>query len=960
MAQSVGEIALDIVMGKNTVGNSISEAMKECQETVSDASVGISGKINAIGEASTKVGASIMPMSTGVIAMGTACVNTANDIDEAVNSYLTATGTATSEAEKFKDVMNGIYSNNYGDSFEDIADAMAKVKTNISDIDDSQLQEVTESALTLRDVFNYDVAESTRSVSTLMEQFGITANEAYDLIAQGAQNGLDYSGELLDSIDEYSVQFAKVGLDAEDMFSIFANGAENGAFNLDKIGDAVKEMSIRVIDGSDTTKEGFELIGLNADEMASKFAKGGDSAKSAFDEVIAGLANMNDPLAQNTAGVDLFGTMWEDLGPEVVTSLSTVNDSIGTTSDTMNELKNVKYDDVSSQFAQLGRTIQTNIVAPLGEQLLPVLSSVVNGVSSVVAKFGELSPTAQKVILVIGGIIAVAGPLLILFGKLASSISSIGGLFGKASTSIGGLATSAGSASAPVASAGNAVGVLAKNALGFIALGAGILLASAGIALLAQSAIALGKAGPQASIALVALIGAITLFAVGASALAPALTAGAVGLIAFGGAVTLVGAGVFLASAGMTLLATQLPTISEYGLSASINILALGVAMTVFSTGALLAGTGISVLSIGLVALGVALIAVGAGALVASAGIIPLSVGVLALSAGVLLLSVGLLGCGAGMQSIASNALIASTNSALLTVSLTATTLTVTLLTVGITALNVISLALTVTILALTVSVVAHTVALGALTIAMGAGAVACGVLAVAVNALAVSIEAIRTVTSGTTKDMSSGFTSAKNTVTGIFDSIGEKISRVMNGAKDVVSGAIEKIKGFFNFDWKLPNLKLPHFSIDGKFSINPPSVPHFSIDWYAKAMDKGMILNSPTIFGMNSNGQPMGAGEAGSETVVGTNSLMDMIKSAVSGSMGAIKIEAPALNNVRAGSSSTVQDESKINELIELIKKLIDKDDNTPMPIYIGNELIDEYILNKNSRTVLRSGGRA
>ena len=81
MAQSVGEIALDIVMGKNTVGNSISEAMKECQKTVSDASVGISGKINAIGEASTKVGASIMPMSTGVIAMGTACVSTANDID---------------------------------------------------------------------------------------------------------------------------------------------------------------------------------------------------------------------------------------------------------------------------------------------------------------------------------------------------------------------------------------------------------------------------------------------------------------------------------------------------------------------------------------------------------------------------------------------------------------------------------------------------------------------------------------------------------------------------------------------------------------------------------------------------------------------------------------------------------------------------------------------------------------
>ena len=141
---------------------------------------------------------------------------------------------------------------------------------------------------------------------------------------------------------------------------------------------------------------------------------------------------------------------------------------------------------------------------------------------------------------------------------------------------------------------------------------------------------------------------------------------------------------------------------------------------------------------------------------------------------------------------------------------------------------------------------------------------------------------------------------------------------------------------------------------------VNPPSIPKFGVDWYAKAMDKGMILNSPTIFGMNSNGQPMGAGEAGSETVVGTNSLMDMIKSAVSGSMGAIKIEAPALNNVRAGSSSTVQDESKINELIELIKKLLDKDDQTTVPIYIGNELIDEYILNKNNRNTMRSGGYA
>ena len=72
---------------------------------------------------------------------------------------------------------------------------------------------------------------------------------------------MDYSGELLDSISEYSVQFNKVGLGANDMFAIFQKGAESGAFNLDKVGDAVKEFSIRAIDGSDTTVDGFKKIG---------------------------------------------------------------------------------------------------------------------------------------------------------------------------------------------------------------------------------------------------------------------------------------------------------------------------------------------------------------------------------------------------------------------------------------------------------------------------------------------------------------------------------------------------------------------------------------------------------------------------------------------------------------------------------------------------------------------------
>lgn len=132
--------------------------------------------------------------------------------------------------------------------------------------------------------------------------------------------------------------------------------------------------------------------------------------------------------------------------------------------------------------------------------------------------------------------------------------------------------------------------------------------------------------------------------------------------------------------------------------------------------------------------------------------------------------------------------------------------------------------------------------------------------------------------------------------ITFIFDGIKNVIKEKIDGAKDAVKNAIDKIKSFFNFKWELPKLKLPHVSISGKFSLFPPSVPHFSVDWYAKAMKNGMILNNPTIFGMM-NGKLLGGGEAGSETIVGTNSLMSMIAKASKGTTINMTINAQDQN---------------------------------------------------------------
>ena len=181
----------------------------------------------------------------------------------------------------------------------------------------------------------------------------------------------------------------------------------------------------------------------------------------------------------------------------------------------------------------------------------------------------------------------------------------------------------------------------------------------------------------------------------------------------------------------------------------------------------------------------------------------------------------------------------------------------------------------------------------------------------------------ITTVINSIKSAVSSGLNAVKSTVSSILNGIKSTFTSVFNGVWSFVQGIVNKLKSIFNFSWSLPHIKLPHFSISGSFSLNPPSIPHFSVDWYRKAMNNGMILNSPTIFGASGN-HLLGGGEAGPEAVVGVQSLMDMIQRAVAGSQ-------------MAADSG-----------------------NITIPVYIGGNLIDEMIVTAQQRRALRSGGRA
>lgn len=143
-------------------------------------------------------------------------------------------------------------------------------------------------------------------------------------------------------------------------------------------------------------------------------------------------------------------------------------------------------------------------------------------------------------------------------------------------------------------------------------------------------------------------------------------------------------------------------------------------------------------------------------------------------------------------------------------------------------------------------------------------------------------------------------------------------VNTTFTNIKSSLQRAIIELKGLFNFEWSLPRIKVPHFKLEGKFDVEAGTVPRISVEWYKKAMNDAYILQSPTIFGM-AGGKLLGGGEAGSEAVVGTDKLADLIKTAVA--------------SVSGGS--------------------------TVIPVYIGQERIEEIVVRANQNVNYRSGGR-
>lgn len=353
---------------KSESGNAESES-EELADSVEKA--GDSAE-NSSGGYSVLKGALANLVSEGINKVLDGLKDLTSDSSNAYAQFAAATGTATDAMGEYQTAIENVYKNNFGESLEDVAGKMAKVKEITGEIDPTNLQTMTEKAMTLEDVFGMDMSESLRGVQSLMNHFGISSEEAFDLMSSGAQQGLNYSDELGDNIAEYAGKFAEAGFSADEYFQLLQNGSQGGAYNLDKVNDAVNEVTTRLADG--TIGDALDSFDSNTQDVFKAWQEGKATQQDVINAIVQNIKNTTNEQDKMNLAATAFGTMAEDGGTKFIESLSSVGDSFDDVKGKADELADVKYDTPQSALEGIGRTLKVDMLQPIVEKLMPYLN----------------------------------------------------------------------------------------------------------------------------------------------------------------------------------------------------------------------------------------------------------------------------------------------------------------------------------------------------------------------------------------------------------------------------------------------------------------------------------------------------------------------------------------------------------------------------------------------------------
>ncbi|MGW4411157.1 phage tail tape measure protein [Nonomuraea sp. NPDC004702] len=223
------------------------------------------------------------------------------------------------ESERLGRIAGELYASAYGESLEEVTNALASVLQNMDGagkLGDDALKNMTGRALTVGKVMDEDVGGVIAAVSQMLRTgLAKNAEDAFDILIRGQQEGVNKSDDLLDTFGEYSTIFRDLGLSGKDALGLLSQGLKAGARDSDTVADALKELDIRVKDKS--AAKALKELGLNADGMASAFAKGGPKAREALGKILEKLGAVEDPAKRSQLAVALFGTKAEDMAGSI-------------------------------------------------------------------------------------------------------------------------------------------------------------------------------------------------------------------------------------------------------------------------------------------------------------------------------------------------------------------------------------------------------------------------------------------------------------------------------------------------------------------------------------------------------------------------------------------------------------------------------------------------------------------
>lgn len=370
--------------------------------------------------------AATVTLTAPVVAAGKAVFGVASDYEQANARIAAAFGVSGEEAERFSGIGKRIYEGGWGQSLDEVNDALIQCKSTLRDVSDEDLQTVTTNALMLSDTFGADVNESIRGTNALMEGFGLSATEASDLLTAGMQRGLNYTDELGDNLSEYSVRWGEAGMSASEYFSLLEAGTSNGAYNLDKVGDYLNEFLTALSDGR--MEESIGSFSEGTQEVFENFKNGSATAEDMLQAVLGDLTQMPNEYDKAALASTLWSSLGEDNAMGMIESLAGVQDSFGDVAGAAQQAQEAASDSFAVKSQEAMRELQGSI-EPLGEPLLNIATNVAGVVKSFSEWFAGIGEGGQTAVLAIATIAAAIGPVLSTVGTVVDTVPKIGAAF---------------------------------------------------------------------------------------------------------------------------------------------------------------------------------------------------------------------------------------------------------------------------------------------------------------------------------------------------------------------------------------------------------------------------------------------------------------------------------------------------------------------------------------------------